>query len=460
LLLTAAALLTTPLLYAPPAQAVPSPAPLTLVVLNPDGTPALDAVAVARINDYHRGFDGYASAPIYVSSPDRSGALSVTVPFTDPFIAKHFPAQKIYNVKVDLFTFSDPAHRTVKAYQAVNYLLNLGDPVLGSDPAGVNGSVVELVPVPAKPARAAVQDSLPDFDNCPPEPPSGASACMRISHPYYLQGEKVVLAHNVGQGLDMSTIFTISRTARATTTTVTGVDGLFLEAKGESNLSTSVTDHWTYYTPGLSSPYEDAALTENFAEVYTRECWATGCTETWDYPPDAVTGQSPMLPSDETVYHDQARDPAITNVDCTSAVVKSWENVNGANHDESWSFGWDVKGEYHGITLHAGATTKDTEAEESSTSYTWEVSGSQRPYHFVFVHGGHIGADADTGSVCPYNSPGSTYTHADWRDVSNPAKPQHINPPPETPEPVRGGAEDGQKKVDRCHEAPERCGRE
>ena len=458
----ALAALSLPVVYPSAATAVPAPPVLTLVVLNPDGSPALDAVAMSRIAEDSR--DGVRAITAYESSPNASGVLKVRIPVTDPYI-KANPAKKTFAVDISIFTFHDLVTRRVKAYNALNYVLNIGDSTLPKDPSGLNNSVIQLQAVPRSPFGGAQnEEPIPNMNTCN-EPANGQPACIRVTHPSEVQATPVVLAHNVGAGVDFTTKFLVAATAKAGTTTVSGVDGLFLEKKGHDSLSTSVSDYWPFYSEGVSSPNEDAAVLTNFAKIETRFCWATGCSTETEYRPDDVVGQSALLPTEEQIFHDYARDPSISNTDCTVRVTGPyWKHTNTVQKGESWSFGFDFQGQYKVFTLHATSVTTNANVETLTTSYIWEKTGNSRTFHHVFVPLGHVSTGADVASMCPHNSPGSTWTDAAYINKENPHRPETIEAPPDAPEPVRNGVKEGQEEANeqarRCEAAPERCGRD
>jgi hypothetical protein len=442
------------------ASADPSPARLVLVALNPDGTPARDAVAVASVRDELP--DGTSSRPVYLSYATPGGTLAVDIPMSDPYIAAHYPARRLYNVRVDIFTFGAAGRAHPTAYQAVDYILNLGDGSFPTDFAAVNGRVVDLAAVPTLPFAPLAPDlGPPPAEVCAPDRGYPAYGCTTVTHPDDLRNEPVVVAHNIGAGIDMSTRLRIDNTTATSTSIVSGVDGLFVEARGATQLDTANTIRIGFASEGVSSPDEDAVVLVDFERVDTQECWGGDCTFTTTFPPYQVEGSGSALdPTDEPIYHDYAQSPGPTDTDCTVGIQSVWENSNGVNRQESWTFGGDFGGQYQVFTLHANAIVTEGSSTEHSNSYSWSVDAKTKSNHHLFVHAGNLDT-ADAGAACPENSPGSTYTDASNEDKTNPS--HEVRIPADLPpqfDPVTEPVDDAARRAERCYEAPERCGRE
>lgn len=463
-----ACLLTLMSLAAPATAADLHTTPVNLIVLNPDGTPAEDVLGVATVID---GITRATSArPSYFFRSTGSGALEVRLPATDPYILNHLGGTRLFNVQLELYTFGRDKSAP-EAFQTVHYVLNVGNPSFPPDPVGVDGSVVRLVPAPARSNTATTADEepwrYPEQDFCTVNQINPEQwSCHRAEHPLDVRGERVVLGHNVGAGVDVTMRFTVHGTFKETTTTVTGVNGAFVEARGGTSLSNYTDDRFGFHSSGVSSPNEDPSLYVDFARFQHQGCFEGTCFDNVTYLPDRIVGQAGLLPTSETIYHDYARNPGPGNLDCTVSMDGNFYAARGTVHDETWSFGFNVGGDLKVMTLRVNSLRQNVSSNDYSNAYEWQKAATpSRRHQHLFVRGGHLGADADTASRCPVDSPGSTWTDSSDNDKRNPVPPPPPIPPtPEQAEPVREPAEregeEGQKRVSRCTAAPERCGRD
>lgn len=439
-------------------QTLPS---VSVIVLNPDGTPAKNALGVATV------IDGITSAtaarPSYFFRADDMGTLTATIPLSDPYVAAHQAQARLFNVQLNLYTYS-PGAKWPSAFHTVHYQLNHGLPGVPADRVGVDGQVIELVPLPARQDEAPLENPewrYPEEAYCTNNTVlEDTWTCHTVSHPASLRAERIDLAHNVGAGIDMKTTFTVTGTVKETTTTVTGVDGLFVEARGSTSIGTSATDQFTF-SSSTASGNEDPGVYVDFAWFFNYGCLMNQCWNTETTLPDHLVGPAGLGPTSEPIYHDYARDPGPTNFDCTIKLEGTLFTSRGVNREETWRIGFDFEGQHKAFTLHVNSVKQTEVSSDYQNSYQWEITGNSLPFHHVFVRGGHLGVDADTASTCPTHSPGSTWTDAADHDKSNPAPP----PVPDTPpaaDPVREPAEyvadDGRRQAGRCAAAPERCG--
>jgi hypothetical protein len=445
--------------HANAAPSLQSPA-MTFTALLPDGTPAVSAVAVATVMDGLA--DGAAARPSYHFRPTSTGTFVVVIPLSDPVIRAKSPGQRLFNVRVTVYQFaSNVFGGRPLAVSFLNYILNTGDPTKPRDFAGVDGSVLRLSSLPA--SRSAVA-TIPDGSVCQtvvgPDPSlPGSYTCTETTHPYDTRNEQVVIAHNIGSGVDMNTSLLIDDSSGTSTSVIAGIDGFFVEARGSVVLGNDVAAHFTF--DGDSVPggpvNEDAALLVDFMRVDTYDCMLDVCTGpvvTW--LPDGIEGTAPtLLPTDEPIWHDGAALHSPTDLDCTVGIQDSYTIARGVNRQESWSFGFDFDfaGSYSVFNLHANALIQTHSVADYRNSYVWEVTGSSREFHHLFVHLGELHA-AGAGSSCPINSPGSTYTDADNIKKVNPDPEADVPLPIVPPPPVQ----DARRTTGRCAEAPERCG--
>lgn len=438
--------------------------PVSFVVLNPDGTPASDAVALARITDGLS--EDPAAGKIYQFEASRSGQVSISIPLTDPYLLRQFPKHKIFNVHVTLLKPGDTPGEGATAFGAVDYVLNLGDPRYPIDFAKMHGAVVTLVPLPATSHTDAAPAPLDDGEVC--QYYDASYACTTVWHPYDTQGEQVVVAHNIGATTDMYTRFTVQGSVQIATSTVTGVDGLFIEDRGVKTLSQDWQDQYGFGSD-IVGPNEDAALYVNFARVDVRHCFVYGgtCNTVTTFVPDKIIGPSALLPTSETIYHGYAQNPGPTNTDCTAQVVDFWSNSRGVSISEDWSFGFDFDGSYHVFNLHVTSVKQNTSSSDYRNTYEWtvDVKNAYFPYHHLFIRLGHLNGGSGTGSVCPTDAPQNAWTDSSFVNKDNPPPPPVAIPPtPPEAEPAREPTEkavkERQQETGRCAAAPERCGRD
>jgi hypothetical protein len=457
--------------HAASANVVTSPRTLTFTVVGPDGTPAADATAFVWVQGSLD--DGVRAQRTYVADAGRDGTVRVTVPMTDPEIASQFPAKRIFPVHVNVFTFGPDHHPN--AFNAVDYILNFGDPSYPIDFAGVQGAVLDLVAVPAGSHDDAVTTrtdpgDVPNGETCAGTQDlalPGGWSCVATSHPDSIKGEHVVVAHNIGADTDMTTLLQIDNAKKVSTSTVVGVNGSFIEARGSTNIEKTLSQHFGFTSLGTSSPDEDAVLLTDFAQVDHYACHdvdrdGTGeCYHSITFVPETVQGEGAVLePTSEPIYHGYATDPGPTDTDCTVGVQSDFSNSRGVNKEESFSFGFSYDGGSRSIPLHANMIVESTNSGEVLNTYRWYVSSRTLPYHHVFVPFGQLGA-SDAGATCPVNSPGST-----WTDTSTHSK-ENLRPAQEaiseivvTPPQLDPVVNDAYQRGRRCVEAPERCGRE
>jgi hypothetical protein len=443
-------------LLCPPtsAGAAVVPPPLVLTVLGPDGRPAENAVAVAQVFD-RISDEQVAHRKVYEFRAARGGVVTVRLPLSDPYIAARYPETRVFNVHVNLFAFAGQDRSRPTAFHAVNYVLNLGDPAYPRDLAAVEGAVVDLVPLPA-PAGLRPPTLIPPEDTCDRYPPGAPTppvwACTVVSHPAYAANEHVVIAHNIGASVDMVTSLEVQNTLKLSTSTVSGVSGVFVEARGSTTLSNEDRIGFGYRSDGISSPNEDAVVLTDFAQVDHYVCWGRDCTRETTFVPDGVRGALDVLePTSAPIYHGYATSSA---TDCIVPVRDYFWNSTGVNRDEAWTFGFDFEGSVKVFTLHANAVVEREVANSTTNYYKWRVTGTSKKHHYIFVPYGR--ADPRSAATCPDNAPGDTWTDSSDRPKFGPAPAVPVALPP----PVQEVVAPVRDHLDRCRAAPERCGRD
>lgn len=432
-------------------------------VLRPDGSPALGAVVTALVR--RRGDETGTYTP-YVFVADGAGAVTIAIPPDDAVIASQ-PGEHLFNVEA---TVENGGPGVATRQYVLPYLLNTGDPTWPTDPTGAENTVVRLERVPSPELPGANSGGHPpDYYDCwwagyPYATPPPAWTCLTTTWPHGLEAVPVPVAPNFGAGADMRTAVRYQDSKSTITSTNVGVDGVFFEVRNAATFGTNSAVSGGIAVEGVPGGTPDetlrigAQLKVDLVVTCSAEPSPSRCHDHTGVGPDHMIGN--LTTSDGASFHDTMKTGGVLNPDCGIYIDprSHWDQSHGTTRDLAYTAGFDLNGEVAHLNFHASTTYTAYTQDVATTSYSWSVEARTLPYHYLFVPGGNRGYDPNRpqgGAMCPYNDPGGTYTDAstdDCKSADGPCAPVATGGVPD-PEEV-------QEVVQRCKEAPERCGRE
>jgi hypothetical protein len=440
-------------------------------VVGRDGRPAAGATVLALV--FATGDEPSSRVP-HVFHADAAGTVLLDVPLTDPVIAGAPATQRLFNVVAMVL---DVVGERVQ-YQAIPYVLNLGDPGWPADPTGIDGQVFGLrgdapvMPpgdlVTARSAGAA-DDAAADPYGChwagyPYVQPPPAWTCTIPEYPESLRAVPVPVAENVSAGADFRVTFRYETSQSTITSTLVGIDGVFLEATRSATVEETTSQYGTKSRAGVRFGQLDGRVRDAtvFQVMHITTCVATvGCAVKADvvspYRMDN-TFSSEVIHS----YHD--RMVGADSRDCGNYMDAgtTWTNSNGTINNMAFTVGFDVSAQYKAFTLHATSTVTTENERTESESLRWSVpeTGNEYPHHYVYVPRGLALYDASNpnAAACPATAPGLVFTDASNNPAKSPDAPGFV--PPVTPVATPPEVKPVPQTARRCVAAPDRCGRE